>query len=78
MVNLFLSLQEADWKQGDWSQWKNDDWWSSHWWSGWQGNRWKEEETPLEEADRRKWEVQQEIEVRLQNALLIFIVNMTC
>ena len=45
-------------------EWKKDDWWNG-WWSGWHDRSWKEEtQTPLEEADRRKWEIQEEIEVR--------------
>eukprot|EP00434_Breviolum_minutum_P010061 symbB.v1.2.008875.t1/scaffold488.1/size197422/8 len=53
--------QEADWRQSEWSQWKTDDWWSGQWWNGWQDRSWKEE-APMDEADRRKSEVQQEIE----------------
>ncbi|CAK9019917.1 Reticulocyte-binding protein 2 homolog a [Durusdinium trenchii] len=48
-----------DWRQDDWKQWRGD------WWSDWKwhesSDRWKEE-TPEDDAERRKWEVQQEIE----------------
>ncbi|CAL1129076.1 unnamed protein product, partial [Cladocopium goreaui] len=57
--------EESDWRQNDWNEWnewKKDDWWNG-WWSGWHDRSWKEEtQTPLEEADRRKWEIQEEIE----------------
>ena len=66
-----ICQEESDWRQNDWNEWnewKKDDWWNG-WWSGWHDRSWKEEtQTPLEEADRRKWEIQEEIEVRWTNA----------
>lgn len=58
--------EESDWRN-DWNEWKKDDWWNG--WSGWHDRSWKETQTPLEEADRRKWEIQEEIEVRCGSTL---------